>query len=1054
MGKRKRVVWLIVLVALLAACVVASAFLVVRVASTSQQSQSPAAASSVSDRTQEPLSESFRTEASSEDVSQETQDASLADGQDAPTADEGFGDDSYVIPSDAEYDPEVVLVSIPSGMSAVEVEAMLLETGVVGEVHVSDDDIASGVVAVEVSEGVLVEDAITEIRSEHPELEAQPNFYYHAMLGDEGDFRALLEESSEPIEASGQGAEEDQQVADGEAAAPEDVQADSEETPQDVQAETSEDDVPVEPAEDASADKAASADQNETLSEESEAEPVSEAEPKPEEQSQETLMEALSVTTNDPYADKQWALASMQVFEAWSVARCEGKVAIAVLDQTPDVTHEDLASNVAFFYDVHADSATMGSVKRHGTHVTGVASATSDNALGVSGVSYNATLLVMNVFDSSGNCSTNDLCKAYSQLMGMAKEQNLHVINLSLGGKVSSPDFVDDAFLASVDKAFEEYDIVTVAAAANSSSSAAVPYYEYPGDAERVVSVMNLRQSGDGVERSTTSNYNVPGQRGKDICAPGSSIYSTVLNNSYGYESGTSMAAPMVSGVLALEFAANPRLTAAEAVGILYNTATDLGDPGWDEGYGYGEVNAHAAVLTANPLQGADIVVSPARFSYTGAAHTPDVTVTVGGKALVEGEDYSVSFANNVNAGTATVTVVSETYGGSASATFVIDPVQLEDAGVTLSATSFSYTGSAIKPGVKVVLGGKTLANGTDYTVSYRNNVAVGTATAVVTGKGNYAGTIEKTFEITANPCVEYCAHVQNVGWQGWMSDGGLAGTSGQSLRLEAIRVRVPKDVGLSGSILYRTHIQNVGWETSWKEDGELSGTSGRGLRLEALQIKLSGDLAAAYDVYYRVHAQNFGWLGWAKNGESAGTAGHSYRLEALQVVLVKKGAAAPGSTNNAFAAKLVSYRTHVQNVGWQGYVSDGATSGTSGRSLRLEGINIQLGSLGYGGSIRYRTHVQNIGWQGWRSDGSMAGTSGQSLRLEAIQIQLTGDMAQRYDVYYRVHCQNIGWMGWAKNGSSAGTAGYAYRLEAIQIRLVPKGGAAPGPTSGSFRER
>jgi len=1052
MGKRKRVVWLIVLVALLAVCVVASAFLVVRVASTSQQSQSPAVASSASDRMQEPLSESSRTEASSEDVSQETQDASLADGQDAPTADEGFGDDSYVIPSDAEYDPDVVLVSIPSGMSAAEVEAMLLETGVVGEVHVSDDDIASGVVAVEVSEGVLVEDAITEIRSEHPELEAQPNFYYHAMLGDEGDFRTLLEESSEPIEASGQGAEEDQQVADGEAEAPEDVQADSEETPQDVQAETSEDDVPVEPAEDASAEEAASADQNETLSEEPEAEPVSEAEPKPEEQSQETLMEALSVTTNDPYADKQWALASMRVFEAWSVARCEGKVAIAVLDQYPDVNHIDIADNVAYYYDLYHDTNIVTSTDSHGTHVSGIASAVTDNDIGVAGVSYNARLLVINIFDitgTQGRTSTEYLCKAYSKLMDMAEEHNLHVINLSIG----SPNYTDNTFLAMVDKAYEEYDIVTVAAAGN-SSSAAVPYYEYPGDAEHVVSVMNLRQDGEGVERSSTSNYNVPGQRGKDICAPGSSIYSTVLNNSYGYESGTSMAAPMVSGVLALIFAANPSLTAAEAVNILYDSATDLGDPGWDEGYGYGEVNAHAAVLTANPLQGADIVVSPARFSYTGAAHTPDVTVTVGGKALVEGEDYSVSFANNVNAGTATVTVVSETYGGSASATFVIDPVQLEDAGVTLSATSFSYTGSAIKSGVKVVLGGKTLANGTDYTVSYRNNVAVGTATAVVTGKGNYAGTIEKTFEITANPCVEYCAHVQNVGWQGWISDGGLAGTSGQSLRLEAIRVRVPKDVGLSGSILYRTHIQNVGWETSWKADGELSGTSGRGLRLEALQIKLSGDLAAAYDVYYRVHAQNFGWLGWAKNGESAGTAGYSYRLEALQVVLVKKGAAAPGSTNNAFAAKLVSYRTHVQNVGWQGYVSDGATSGTSGRSLRLEGINIQLGSLGYGGSIRYRTHVQNIGWQGWRSDGAMAGTSGQSLRLEAIQIQLTGDMAQRYDVYYRVHCQNIGWMGWAKNGSSAGTAGYAYRLEAIQIRLVPKGGAAPGPTSGSFRER
>ena len=83
-----------------------------------------------------------------------------------------------------------------------------------------------------------------------------------------------------------------------------------------------------------------------------------------------------------------------------------------------------------------------------------------------------------------------------------------------------------------------------------------------------------------------------------------------------------------------------------------------------------------------------------------------------------------------------------------------------------------------------------------------------------------------------------------------------------------------------------------------------------------------------------------------------------------------------------------------------------------------------------------------------------MSGTSGRALRLEAIQIQLTGDVATKYDVYYRVHCQNFGWMGWAKNGESAGSAGFAYRLEGIEIRLVPKGGSAPGSTYGAFRQR
>ena len=79
---------------------------------------------------------------------------------------------------------------------------------------------------------------------------------------------------------------------------------------------------------------------------------------------------------------------------------------------------------------------------------------------------------------------------------------------------------------------------------------------------------------------------------------------------------------------------------------------------------------------------------------------------------------------------------------------------------------------------------------------------------------------------------------------------------------------------------------------------------------------------------------------------------------------------------------------------------------------------------------------------------------AGLAYRLEAINIRLTGDMAEKYDIYYRVHSQNIGWMDWAKNGESAGTAGFSYRLEAIQIVLVEKGGAAPGPTATPFIQK
>ena len=299
---------------------------------------------------------------------------------------------------------------------------------------------------------------------------------------------------------------------------------------------------------------------------------------------------------------------------------------------------------------------------------------------------------------------------------------------------------------------------------------------------------------------------------------------------------------------------------------------------------------------------------------------------------------------------------------------------------------------------------------------------------------------------VTSSPSISYQTHVQDYGWQSWKSNGEVSGTVGQSKRLEGINIKLSN---INGSIEYKTHVQDIGWQ-DWKSNGQMSGTSGQSKRLEAIQIKLSGEAANQYDVYYRVHAQDYGWLDWAKNGESAGTEGYSKRLEGIQIVLVKKGENAPGSTSRPFICKMIKYQTHVQNIGWQGEKADGEMSGTTGQSLRLEAIKIQLSSSIDGGIV-YKTHVQDYGWQNFVANGQASGTSGQAKRLEAIQMQLTGNAKNQYDLYYRVHAQNFGWLGWAKNGESAGTAGYSYRLEGIQIVLVPKGGNAPGSTSKHY---
>ncbi|MBR3834708.1 MAG: hypothetical protein IKJ73_10330 [Lachnospiraceae bacterium] len=139
-----------------------------------------------------------------------------------------------------------------------------------------------------------------------------------------------------------------------------------------------------------------------------------------------------------------------------------------------------------------------------------------------------------------------------------------------------------------------------------------------------------------------------------------------------------------------------------------------------------------------------------------------------------------------------------------------------------------------------------------------------------------------------------------------------------------------------------------------------------------------------------------------------------------------------------------VSYRTHIERVGWESWRANGVMGGTSGRSLRLEGINVTVAPTSsydnFDLGIQYTTHCESYGWLPWSADGDMSGTEGESKRLESIKIQLTGEHAKYYDVYYRVHAESYGWLGWAKNGAPAGTAGYSKRLEGIQIVVVKKG--------------
>lgn len=157
-----------------------------------------------------------------------------------------------------------------------------------------------------------------------------------------------------------------------------------------------------------------------------------------------------------------------------------------------------------------------------------------------------------------------------------------------------------------------------------------------------------------------------------------------------------------------------------------------------------------------------------------------------------------------------------------------------------------------------------------------------------------------KTDTPSKKALLKYSTHVQTYGWKDWKFDGEESGTTGQSKRLEAIKIDLANSK-YAGSIRYKTHVQTYGWEENWTTGGQIAGTTGQAKRLEAIQIELTDEMAKKYDIYYRVHSQTYGWLGWAKNGESAGTEGLAKRLEAIEIQLVEKGGAAPGSTEQAF---------------------------------------------------------------------------------------------------------------------------------------------------------
>ncbi len=667
-------------------------------------------------------------------------------------------EESFSIPEGVEYEPDEMIVVVSTDASTEEVEEALAQVPDVSSSSVEEEQLASGIVTVPLEPGTSVEDAVNDTLEAAPGVivGCQPNYIYHLM--DAEDVVDLEEtDDEEPIVDVGPVDEVDSAVEPNETAASQ---------------------AGVQPI-DAGGDERSDAglmDVSPTL---------------------QAADDSTNESVNDPSAASQWALKSVRAYDAWSISRCEGSVAVAVLDTGFQLDHEDLVDNIipGSAYNAHAANTGQGSTDdltppsknyNHGTHVAGTIGAVANNGKGVAGVSYNAKLVPVKVFNDDGEATTASVVMGYDYVLGRAESDNIRVINLSVGAKYHTDSFSDSVLIGKVRQAYER-GIVTVAAACNSNSSTGdAPFYAYPSDDESIVSVMNLRgtqvDEGDDasgaydVELGTTSNYNVSGQggehthKGKNISAPGTSILSTINNNLYGSSTGTSNATPVVAGVLALEFAANSSLTADEAVDILYHSAHDIGDAGWDEKYGHGEVDAYAAVrmaqsgavqADANGLGEVSmrLNVPDGGLVYDRSAKEPDVEVMLEDAqgvvtTLVRDVDFEVTYANNVESGMMSATVAGiGSYAGAFCETLhaTIGRRQLTANMVTLSSSVWDYDARPVRPAVtKVKDGDVTLVEDVDYegSVTYSHNQDAGTGFAVVAGMGNYEGEAVKEFTI------------------------------------------------------------------------------------------------------------------------------------------------------------------------------------------------------------------------------------------------------------------------------------------------------------------
>ncbi|WP_148629755.1 S8 family serine peptidase [Bacillus sp. E214] len=256
----------------------------------------------------------------------------------------------------------------------------------------------------------------------------------------------------------------------------------------------------------------------------------------------------------------------------------KNKVLVAVIDTGIDKNHPELKNKIVSSYNVH-NPVNASLPEDHGTHVAGIIAAEKNNGIGGYGINPNASVLSIDVFNREWGAYDYNIAEGVLY----AIKKKAKVINLSLGGPFSSP-----VLEAAIKKA-KAAGIVIVAAAGNEGSD----MKGYPAAYEGVISVGAVNKS---KTLTSWSSYGVS----TDLVAPGDNVYAPIYDyekkSTFASFSGTSMAAPMVTGTVSLLLSKYPKLKPEQVEYILKKTATDLSTKGYDKKYGYGLINPSSAL--------------------------------------------------------------------------------------------------------------------------------------------------------------------------------------------------------------------------------------------------------------------------------------------------------------------------------------------------------------------------------------------------------------------------------------------------------------------------